>query len=442
MMLPAIAFSLLVLFHTVSFAGSGSSPLKAEVSAKSAILMNAETGKVLFEKNSRTPMYPASITKMITAQYALERLGNSYDGMITASSDAVSAVQPHVRRAENGKHPPYRLEFGGTHMGLKVGETLPFKTLLYGLMLVSANDAANVIAEHVSGSVSQFMQDMNEYVKSKGCHQTTLFTPHGLTHSQHKTTAYDMSLLAREALKNPLLCEVVKTVRSVRTASNMQPESFLLQHNALVKPGKFYYPQAMGIKTGYTSLGGYTLVAAAQDKKRKLVAVLLGCDNLEQRYKDAIALFDLAFHEKLASRTLFAKEFDTFSYKVPGGKTSLQAVLFDDLIVEYFPSEEPIYQSAVHWKHDALPIMPGQQVGEVRIFSEQSQLIVSSPLFASKEVRPTLSYTVHAQWCALKDLLALHIPLILALVGCGVVGLTFLIYELTGRDKKRKRSTN
>lgn len=416
--------------------------LKAEVSAQSAIMINTETGKVLYEKNPHALMYPASITKMITAQYALERMGNSYNGMVTASSDAVSAVQPHIRRAENGKHPPYRLEFGGSHMGLKVGEVLPFKTLLYGLMLVSGNDAANAIAEHVSGSVTQFMKEMNEYVKSKGCLHTTLYTPHGLTHTEHKTTAFDMALLAREALNNPLFREIVKTVRTVRTASTMQPESILLQHNALLKPGgKFYYPKAIGIKTGYTSLGGYTLVAAAEDNQRKLIAVLLGCENLEQRYKDAVTLFDLAFNEKKVSRTLFSKEFDTFSYKVQGGKNPLQAVLCDDLIVDYFSSEESLFHSAVHWKYEELPITPGQQVGEVRIVSEFGHMIMSSPLFALNDVQPTLGYVVHVKWCAFKGILASHVPLVLALLGCGLLGVTFLIYELSG-DKKRKSSTN
>src|SRR6267154_1991895 len=250
-----------ILFYFLAFSSlQASSSLKVEVSAKGALLMNAETGAVLWEKNARIPLYPASTTKMITALYALEKKGMALDELVTASYDAVATVHPNVRRASNGQHPPYRLEFGGTHMGIKAGETLSFRTLIYGLMLASGNDAANVIAQHISGNVSAFMEELNRFVRKKGCLNTVLHTPHGLPHPEHKSSAYDLAILACESLKNPFFREVVKTTQYIRPQTNKQPESMLYQHNALVKPGRFYYPKAIGIKTGYTLSGGYTMV--------------------------------------------------------------------------------------------------------------------------------------------------------------------------------------
>ena len=146
----------------------GSARFKVDVSAKGAVLMNAETGAILWEKNAHTPLYPSSTTKLITALYALEKKGNAFEALVTASYDAVAAVHPSVRRSPQGKHPPYRLEFGGTHIGLKAGEILPLRALMYGLMLNSGNDAANWIAEYVSGSVPAFMEELNRFVGKKG----------------------------------------------------------------------------------------------------------------------------------------------------------------------------------------------------------------------------------------------------------------------------------
>jgi serine-type D-Ala-D-Ala carboxypeptidase (penicillin-binding protein 5/6) len=401
------------------------SPIKVDVTAQSAILMNAETGAVLFEKNAHTPMYPASTTKVFTAVYALQKKGHSLDEMVTASHNAVACVHPHVRRSS---HPPYRLEFGGTHMGIKAGEVLPFRTLIYGLMLNSGNDAANVIAEHVSGDVPTFLQELNQFIKEKGCSKTTLFTPHGLPHEDHKSTAYDLAILAKEALKIPFLREVMKTNECIRPETNKQPQSVLRQHNALVRPGKFYYPKAVGLKTGYTIGAGYTLVAAAEDHERKLIAVVLGCEKIENRYRDAIALFEAGFHEKKASRTLFSKGYDVFTKSVEGGKAPLQAYLSQDLVLEYFPSEEPVFKTAILWDLSPLPIAADQQVGEMQVLSSNGKVLKAAPLFASKTVESTWKHQAQLAWKKV------NIALLMAIAG--IIVLSFSFYFARHRKGK------
>ena len=415
----------------------GVSPIKVEVFAKGAILMNAETGAVLWEKNAHYPMYPASTTKMFTALYALEKKGYALDEMVTASYEAVSCVHPSIRRAINSQHPPHRLEFGGTHMGIKLGEILPLRSLIYGLMLTSGNDAANVIAEHVSGSISVFMEELNQFVRDKGARNTVLYTPHGLPHEEHKTTAYDMALLAKEALKNPLFREIVKSRQFIRPDTNKQPESILYQHNALVKPGKFYYPKAIGIKTGYTIIGGYSIVAAAEDNERKLIAVVLGCEKIEQRYKEVIALFEAGFNEKKVSRTLFSKGFDLFSYPIEGATAPLQAYLEQDIVLHYYPSEEPTFKTSIEWFAPVLPISSGQKVGEIQIKPYEGKILTAAPIYAVRNVEATFSHRIYRVWKKGEKAIWDNVTWIMVAVG-GIILASTYYYSHRSNAKSRK----
>lgn len=368
------------------------SALEVNVAAKGAVLMNTETGKVLFEKNAHQPLYPASVTKVITALYALEKKGAFLDEEVQASAEALQILSPAVRRNPEHGHPPYRLEAGGTHMSLRIGEILPLKALLYGLMLESGNDAANVIAQYVSGSIGQFMEELNLFVQGLGCQHTQLRTPHGLPCAQHLTTAYDLALLTRRALQHSFFREVVKTVQYTRPATNKQPSFELFQRNALIRSGQFYYPKAIGVKTGYTQTAGYTLVAAAEDAHRKLIAVLLGYENIQQRYKDAIALFEAAFNEPKKERTLFSSHFDRFTARIEGGRSPIAARIPTDLVLTYYPSEDPSVRSSYHWYALPLPIVEGQEVGRIDIVNESGILLLSTPLIAIERVEPTMTY--------------------------------------------------
>ncbi len=403
----------------------GSSRLKVDVSAKGAVLMNAETGAVLWEKNAHTPLFPSSTTKLITALYALEKKGYALDALVTASYDAVAAVQPAVRRSPQYKHPPYRLEFGGTHIGLKAGEILSLRALMYGLMLNSGNDAANAIAEYVSGSVPAFMEELNRFVREKGCLHTVLHTPHGLPHSEHRTTPYDLGILACEAMKISFFRQLVGAKQYPRPQTNKQLESTFYQHNALIKPGRFFYPKATGIKTGYTVSGGYSIVASAEDENRKLIAVILSCEKVEDRYKDAIALFEAGFNEKKVSRTLFSKGFDLFTCSLEGAKSALQAYLSQDIVLDYFPSEEPVFKTEVSWEAEALPILAGQKVAEMRILASNNQVLSRTPLFAVKAVDPTLSYQARLAWKKIRSCIWNPVALAMAIGGVLVIGASF-----------------
>lgn len=424
-----IQFVLLFLLMVIS--SSANTSLQVTISAKAAVLMNAETGAIIYEKNAHLPLYPASITKVITALYALEKRGNQLNQIVTVSKDAVLIVSPHLRR-DKLRHPPYRLEFGATLMGLKAGEQISAEALLYGLMLVSGNDAANAIAEWTSGNVMQFMQDLNDYVQSLGCKHTVLYTPHGLPQADHKTTAYDMGLITKRALQLPFFCKVVKTTHYLRAATNKQPQVELVQHNALIKPGKFYYPKAIGIKTGYTDDAGYTLVSAAADQNRKMIVVLMGCDKLEQRYRDAISLFEAGFNEPKTTRTLFSKNFDVFSTAQKGSKNLIKAAVHEDVVISYYASEEPLVRPELEWNLMAFPIYPGQKVGKVSLYDQNNHMLGSYPLYALETVHPTFYYRV-LDTCTKWQIHAKQ-SFSLLMLGLGIAILVFSFIWINGRS--------
>lgn len=361
-------------------------PLQVEIAAPSAIVMNSETGAILYEKNSHKRGYPASITKIAVALYVLEKTGHTLDRMAKVTPHALHSVPWHVRQAPDTAHPPYRLEHDGTMMGLKAGEEHTLKTFLYGLMLPSGNDAANVLAEHMSGSIEKFMQELQNFIESRGIKESHFVNPHGLHHSDHWTTPYDMALLTQQALQYPVFREIVKATKYLRPKSSKQPPGELYQHNRLVKPGAHYYSKAIGVKIGRTSKAGNTIVAAATHEGRELIAVLMGCPEGRQHYQDTIRLFEAAFAEKPLTRVLFAKESEKFSHAVRGAKKKLVAHLREDLALQYFPAEEPAFRAEIEWIQCRLPIRQGESVGFLRLVGEGERVLKQLPLIAVEEL--------------------------------------------------------
>lgn len=377
------------IFCLVAFSVWGK-PLEVEVSARSAILMNAETGAVLFEKQAHVPSYPGSTTKIATALYVLDK-GYDLERVTTVSAESLKG-----RPLTDRDHlPPYWLDSDGTLLGLKRGETLNLETLLYGCMLVSGNDAANVIAEAIGGSVPGFMGLMNVYLQTLGCKNTQFANPHGLPHPTHLSTAYDLALIAKKALTLPFFRKVVSTLSYMKPKSNKQPAREIKLTNPLLKPkSRYYYPKAIGVKTGHTTLGQDTLVAAAEHEGRTLIAVVLGCaKKTGTRYEDVKRLFEAAFHQEKEKRRVLGPE-NTFSRTLTGSKAPLRAALSKPLSIEYFPAEEPQCKAALHWNVPPLPIRKGQKVGEVAIRDEEDRVLQKGDLIALEEVRGSFFFVL------------------------------------------------
>jgi len=349
--------------------------------------MNADTGAVLFEKHAHVPAYPASTTKIATALYVLDQ-DIDLDRIATVSRESLKGKPP------KGEPAPWWLESDGTMMGLKVGEMLSLDALLHGLMLISGNDAANVIAEHIGGSIPKFMERINEYLLSIGCKNTQFKNPHGLTDPNHWSTAYDLALMTRRGLNIPKFRKLVSTLSYTKPGTNKQPQAEIILTNPLLKPkSRYYYPKAIGIKTGYTAAAKQTLVAAAEHEGRTLIAVLLGCEKKGERFEDARKLFDAAFNEVKATRRLMGPE-NIFTKEVPGSKTALKASLLTPLAISFFPSEEPKCKAALHWGFDQLPLRRGQKVGEVHILDDEDRFLGKGDLIALEEVKGSLFFAL------------------------------------------------
>lgn len=362
--------------------------LSVAIESEAAILINAKTGAILFEKNSHKTHFPASITKIATALYALKVSKSDLSTLIAADQESIASIKVEAKKRANYTTPSYWIEHASTHMGIKKDEEFTFKDLLFGVLLVSANDASNVVARHAGGTIPKFIKGLNAYLKILGCKQTNFTNPHGLHHPNHITTTYDMAIIAREAMKNPTIREIVATVKFVRPKTNKQDPTVILQKNRLLRSGKYHYPKAIGIKTGFTSIARHNLVAAAKDGDRELIVVLMKCEETGQIYNDAIKLFDAAFNQPKMQKIVFKAGPQKFKCEVAGANQELKTYIKNDLAFTYYPAEEPVVKCYLQWQQSLkLPIMKDQQVGELQLKTVDGQLIQKLPLYAMDNIK-------------------------------------------------------
>lgn len=251
--------------------------LSEEITAGAAILMDVDTGTILYKKNINTPYYPASITKILTTLIAVEN--SRMDEKVTFSRDSV-----------------YKTE--GSGIWRDVGEVMTMEQCLYAVMLESANECAYAVAEHISGSMSKFVKLMNERAKSIGCTSSKFMNPHGLPDEKHVVTAKDMALIARAAYENETFRSICGTKRYTIPPTNKHSEStYMVNHHKMLYPkdtDAYLYDYCMGGKTGYTNAAGNTLVTYAQKDGMTLLAVILNGSS-PQYWNETRALFDFGF---------------------------------------------------------------------------------------------------------------------------------------------------
>ena len=378
-------FFILSLFVSTLYA-----TLQVEISAPSAVLINGHTGRIIYEKNAQEKRPPASTTKVATALYVLEQL-SSYDTPLTASSGALKTVTEKEKK--EGSYPPYVLEDDGSMLGIQIGEKLKLKDLLYSLLLSSGNDAANVIAEGYAGSISDFMKQMNGYLSEIGLKGTRFTNPHGLHESDHYSTAYDIALLTKKALENPEFSKIAATSKYWVSRTNKSERREITQSNALMLEGPFYYPDALGGKTGTTSKAKKCLTAAAERGDRYLISVVLGCEKNQDRYLDTIQLFECAFREKKKEKVLLP-EGKVFESELLGGRSSLKAELAEDAILSFYPSERVPVKAYIQWEKMEAPVEKGEKVALLQIQDFDGNVLTSFPLFAQEKVGKSFLYTL------------------------------------------------
>lgn len=369
-------------------------PLALSISAEEGVLINADTGAILFEKGMHVEAFPASVTKIATALYALKLKADRLDEIVTVKAEALASITPQAKKQSNYRCPPHWLETDGGHIGLKKGEEIALRHLLAALLISSANDAANVLAQHIGGTIPKFMEKMNSYLREIGCKNTHYLNPHGLHHPQHVSTAYDLSIMAREAMKYPFFRELVSTVRYICPQTNLELERTFIQTNLLLRSGSYHFDNAIGIKTGTTRAAGKTLVAAAKEGNRTLIAVVLGNKETKGRYDDVLQLFKTAFKEPKKRRHILPKGVQELKHPIPGGKTLLQTELSQGLFYDFYPAEEPKVKATIQWTIPSLPIEKGQIVGSVKVTDQYGNILQEQNLLAWESIEPTFWYQV------------------------------------------------
>lgn len=253
---------------------------KPTVTAESAILMDAQTGTTMYEKDIYTKRYPASITKIMTCLVA--RKHAKLNEVVTFSNEAV-----------------FGIERNSSNIGIDVGESMSMEQCLYAILLASANEVASAVAEHVGGSVEGFAQMMNEEALALGCQNTHFVNANGLPDEDHYTTAYDMALMTRAFFADEVLAEMAGTVFYHINATMTQPDEIDLQNHHRMLVGcrygsKYSYEYTLGGKTGYTDVARQTLVTCAQKDDMRLVCVVLK-DETPEHYLDTTNLMEYGF---------------------------------------------------------------------------------------------------------------------------------------------------
>ncbi|MBR5992683.1 MAG: D-alanyl-D-alanine carboxypeptidase [Lachnospiraceae bacterium] len=252
-------------------------PVGPAVNCYSAVLMDADTGVILYEKNAHETMYPASTTKLMTSLLAMEKDGANLNDMVEFSYDAVMSIP---RDASN--------------MGIDPGEKMTLEECLYGILVVSANEVANAVAEYVSGDIDSFVKLMNERAKELGCTDTHFNNAHGYTDPNHYTSAYDLALMARAFFKNELLSKICRTPTYHWYATEYQPDDFILGSTNYFFRGTKSCDGLVGSKTGYTDESRNTLVSCAERNGMKLICVVMK-EETPYQYDDTNLLFDYGF---------------------------------------------------------------------------------------------------------------------------------------------------
>ena len=247
-----------------------------QLSASAAILIEAESGEVIFEKNPDTRIYPASTTKILTALLGL--MLDDPDRQVTVSASAMDI-------AEDSSTIP-----------LSFGETLRFEDVIYATVLRSGNEGANVIAETVAGSVPAFVDLMNQAAESFGCTGTHFVNAHGLHDESHYSTARDMATIARTAMQNSTFRDIVRRDRYEMPEDNIYKARTLPTNNRFMRNNaETYYPDGIGIKTGNTSAAGYCYVGAAERDGVTLISCVFHARSDAARYTDTIKLMEYGF---------------------------------------------------------------------------------------------------------------------------------------------------
>lgn len=363
-------------------AEEASLPADPDIQAKAALLVDANTGNIVYAKNEHEELYPASLTKIMTALLVLEAVDSgklSLDQQLTAS-DTIT-----------------QLDSDGSSAGIQVGEIMTVEQLLYCMLVVSANEACVILAEAVSGDVDTFVDAMNAKAQALGCENTHFVNPTGLHDSQHYTSAWDLYLITKEAMKHEDFMRICDTGDITLPATNLSEARSLHSTNYLISVWRsrgYYNTDAHGIKTGSTDAAGHCLVSSASKGSLSFISVMLGC---EQLHLEGNEIRTMSFYE---TNRLFNWAFENFAYQT--------VLTSDEILKEVAVSLSKIDHVTVHPAEDVEVLLPKGLAAEDL---ERTVTLKSDPVEApisAGDVLGTVTLSYDGTDYATVDLLALN----------------------------------
>lgn len=402
------------------------------IQAKAALLVDRDTETVLYAKNEHAELYPASLTKIMTALLTLEAVDQgklALDQELTATATALDG-----------------LAADGSTAGIKVGETMTVENYLKCMLIVSANEACDVLAEGVSGSVSAFVDAMNARAAELGCKNTHFVNPNGLHDSQHYTSAWDLYLITREALKHPEFMAVCDMGVAEIPATNLSESRRLRTTNYLLsnwRAAGYLYPDAHGIKTGSTSEAGHCLVSSATRGSRSLISVVLGAERVVgengvadvKSFSETSRLFEWGF-ANFSTQTVLTELDMLADVPVALSKIDSVAVHPDREVTLVLPNDvgpEDLERKLTLEENVQAPVSAGQELGSVEL-SRNGTVYVSVPLVALNDVEASKLLTF---WFNVREFFG-RTSVRVALIVIGLLILAGVVWKLTmGRRRYR-----
>lgn len=362
-----ISFLLVLVFAisqgSVIFANTQDA--KLDIVSKSAILMDASTGKVLYEKNSHDKLPPASVTKVMTMLLICEALEG---GKIKEDDDVqVSEVAASM---------------GGSQIFLEPGEIQKVDTLLKSIAVASANDACVAMAEYIGGSVEEFVVLMNKRAKELGMNDTNFVNTNGLPVDNHYTSAYDIALMSKELLTHKKISKYLTTWMDEVVVGKKQAKIGISNTNKLVK----HYTGATGVKTGFTQQAKYCLSASAIRNNTHLIAVTLCAETSPIRFKDATSLLNYGFANYESVKICGANDKVATVKFEKGEKENVDLVAKDNLSVLIKKGDKKDFQKKVEIKQDLkLPIKKNTELGVVKVYRGK-ELVGETTIINSEDI--------------------------------------------------------
>ena len=357
--------ALVIVISQGNFIFANTKEAKLDIASKSAVLMDASTGKVLYEKNSHQKLPPASVTKVMTLLLICEALE---DGKIKEDDD--------VQISENAA------SMGGSQIFLEPGEIQKVDTLIKSIAVASANDACVAMAERVGGSMEEFVDLMNKRAKELGMNDTNFVNTNGLPIDNHYTSAYDIALMSKELLSHKKISKYLTTWMDEVVVGKKQAKIGISNTNKLVK----HYSGATGVKTGFTQQAKYCLSASAMRNNTHLIAVTLCAETSPIRFKDATNLLNYGFANYESVKICGANDKVATVKFEKGEEENVDLVAKDDLSVLIKKGDKKDFQKKVEIKQDLkLPIKKNTELGVVKVYRGK-ELVGETKIINSEDI--------------------------------------------------------